>query len=392
VTIATNMAGRGTDITCGSASLADAVRHWIAHGLLPRTCSVEPDDDLWGVILSGWAERWAPDQVGAGMTPANLLLAINRQRAAGGLPALPEPSRFRTGVDVRALGGLCVIGSERHESRRIDRQLCGRSGRQGDPGMTRFVLALDDELVKRFVPELSARLARTPGTGALSGRDLAVAIREIARAQQRAEEFYSNQRKHLLGYDLVTNTQRQRIYTQRQALLDGSDVHATVTACFHQAVDHLVQDAAADDCRGLELARRIAANIVREYDGPHLDPSKIPVWQNGNACVAQIRPLIDQELAQRQAQVGESYPAFLRAVTLQSLDHHWMQHLNALDHVRHGIGLEGYAQQDPHLRYKQEAFKLYGQMQIAIAHGVARMALRHPQVESQMARIAGDSR
>ena len=121
------------------------------------------------------------------MTPASMLLATNRQRAVLGLPALPEPSHFRTGVDVRALGGLYVIGSERHESRRIDRQLCGRSGRQGDPGMTRFVLALEDDLLRRFVPELSARLARTPGQGALSGRDYGVAIRAITHAQQRAE-------------------------------------------------------------------------------------------------------------------------------------------------------------------------------------------------------------
>jgi preprotein translocase subunit SecA len=242
--------------------------------------------------------------------------------------------------------------------------------------------ALDDELLKRFVPDQGARLARTPGQGPLSGRDYEVAVREIARAQQRAEEYASGQRKHLLGFDLVTNSQRQRIYTQRQAILDGSDVHATVRQCFHQALDELVQDAAADDCRGPELARRIAAAVVREYGGPQLDPTRIPVWEDGNACVALIMPFIEQEIAQRHAQMGDAYQAFLRAVTLQSLDHHWMEYLNALDHVRHGIGLEGYAQQDPQLRYKQEAFRLFGQMQVAIAQSVARMAIRPPHVKA----------
>ena len=386
VTIATNMAGRGTDIVLGATSAEEAFKHWQAHDLMPKrlTPKDSPEQideatlDLWVKKFVGEAEA----EKMRGSPKEQLLKAINAKRKLSGFPPLPLPSTFHAGVDVRQLGGLRIVGTERHESRRIDNQLRGRSGRQGDPGSSRFYLSLDDDLMKRFAGPTMANLMRRMGLKDGIPIESPLVSRQVEKAQKKVEEFHYGIRKNLLEYDQVANSQRTVIYRQRHQILEGKDLEKMLLGLYRQAVDELVQKTAADGTRGNELAKRISDEVTKEFGLPTPAPETIPVKDGGDACLEMLVGVVTKALAERKAEMGEVYDHVLRFVLLDVIDRRWKDHLYSMDHLRHAIGLEGYAQKDPRMRYKEEGYRLFNTMNELINHEVARLFFRL-QVQAQ---------
>jgi preprotein translocase subunit SecA len=335
ITIATNMAGRGTDIVLG--------------GNIEKPTSAIRDDES--------------------------LDAAEKERRTAALKAEWQ----KVHDQVLAAGGLHIIGSERHESRRIDNQLRGRSGRQGDPGSSRFYLALDDPLLKIFAGErlntIMVRLKMPEGEAI----EHPLVSRSLESAQRKVEQRNFDIRKQLLEYDDVSNDQRKVIYQQRNELLDSDDISETITAMrqgqIHDTFRLYIPAESVEeqwDVGGLETA--LAAEL-------HL---KLPVaeWiktdpQLGDDDI--LKRLLDAGDAAYAEKTGNvdatAWSGFERNVMLQSLDTHWREHLSALDHLRQGIHLRGYAQKNPKQEYKREAFELFEGLLQTVRSEVSKLLL-----------------
>ena len=377
VTIATNMAGRGTDIVLGKAPFKKLLKHWINNSFAPKRMK-EDSAELDEAILDLWAKHFLGDE-GAekirGSQPAEILDAINKHRTKLGWFPLPLPSTLKEqDVDVRQLGGLRIIGTERHESRRIDNQLRGRSGRQGDPGSSRFYLSLDDDLMKRFAGPRMAGMMRSLGLRDGVPIEHRWVSKSVEKAQKRVEEYHYGIRKNLLEYDQVMNLQRTKIYDQRQSLLKGDDQEAFLRSQFNEAIDDFVQSMAEDGTRGQALAERLSeqftVNVGLEA------PTDIPVNRGGDACREALMVVVDKALSERKQDLGDSFPALCRFLILDTIDRRWKDHLYGMDHLRAAIGLEGYGQKDPKMRYKEEAFKLFVQMQGLVRQDLTKLFFR----------------
>ena len=322
ITIATNMAGRGTDI-----------------------------------VLGGNVEK--------------LIEAVEANEALDAGAKEAEIARLRTQwqadhEQVKALGGLRIIATERHESRRIDNQLRGRSGRQGDPGSSRFYLSLDDPLMRIFagdrVRSIMERLKMPDGEAIEAG----IVTRSIESAQRKVEARNFDMRKQLLEYDDVANDQRKVIYQQRNDIMDAASLQGQITSlregCFTDLTRQYVP------MESVEEQWEIAAleNVLR--DEWQLD---VPLRAEVSAATAiSDDDVLEKVVAAAHAAfnakletVGEeNFVQFERMVLLQSIDTHWRDHLSALDYLRQGIHLRGYAQKQPKQEYKREAFELFGQL------------------------------
>ncbi|WP_374690402.1 preprotein translocase subunit SecA [Accumulibacter sp.] len=333
ITIATNMAGRGTDIVLG--------------GSIEKQVSLVRDDEALGE-----AERAAQ------------IATIRAQ-----WQVLHD--------QVVAAGGLHIIGSERHESRRIDNQLRGRSGRQGDPGSSRFYLALDDSLLRIFAGErlkaIMERLKMPEGEPI----EHPLVSRSLESAQRKVEARNFDIRKQLLEYDDVANDQRKVIYSQRNELLETEDISETITA---------MREGVLHECFRLHVP---AETVEEQWDLPGLERALaadlqivLPVgeWARNEPNLRDediLRRIIDAAAtayAHKIELVGaEMFHQFERNVMLQSLDTHWREHLAALDHLRQGIHLRGYAQKNPKQEYKREAFELFQRMLDSVRADVTRL-------------------
>ena len=319
ITIATNMAGRGTDIVLGGN-----VQKRI-DGLM---VDENTDEAQKAVAVEALRKAWEADH-----------------------------------AKVIAAGGLKIIGTERHESRRIDNQLRGRAGRQGDPGESRFYLSLEDPLMKIFAGErlnaIMVRLKMPEGEAIEHG----MVTRSLESAQRKVEQRNFDIRKQLLEFDDVSNDQRKVIYQQRNELLETDDITETITAMrqgvIHDAFrDHVPPDSVEEqwDIAGLEAALEAEYQLtvpVSEWIAaePSLDD---------DAMAERVVAAADAQFAAKIAQVDPAaWHQFERNVMLQSLDNHWREHLAALDHLRQGIHLRGYAQKNPKQEYKREAFELF---------------------------------
>ncbi len=319
ITIATNMAGRGTDIVLG--------------GSIEKAVSVVKHDESLPA-----AEREA---------------TMARMREEWQKPH----------NQVLAAGGLHIIGSERHESRRIDNQLRGRSGRQGDAGSSRFYLSLDDPLLRIFAGERLRAIMDKLKMPEGEAIEHPLVTRSLESAQRKVEARNFDIRKQLLEYDDVANDQRKVIYQQRNELLETDDISETITAMRHAVIAeifraHVPADSVEEqwDMAGLERALasdlQIAAPVAEWFKNePTLSDAEI---------LARITEGADSAYQGKVDLVGaESFHQFERNVMLQSLDAHWREHLAALDHLRQGIHLRGYAQKNPKQEYKREAFELF---------------------------------
>ena len=390
VTIATNMAGRGTDIVLGRTDAATAFKHWQSHDLMPKKLKPDSNEsEIDNATLDLWAKRWMDEKEAEkirGQSPNARLAAINKARKLTGFHPLPLPSVFVKGVDVRQLGGLRIVGSERHDSRRIDNQLRGRSGRQGDPGSSRFYLSIEDDLMKRFAGPTMAGLMRRMGLKDGQSIESPLVSRQVEKAQRKVEEYHYGVRKNLLEYDQVANGQRTLIYRQRQAIIEGKDCDKTLVGLYRESLDTMIQASAADGTRGEELAKRISETFATDYGLPAPEAAKIPVKEGGEFCLKHLMPVIESGVAARKAELGEVFDHLLRFVMLETIDRRWKDHLYSMDHLRHAIGLEGYAQKDPRMRYKEEGYRQFAAMNLLIQQDIAKLFFRL-QVQQQ----AGDA-
>ena len=335
ITIATNMAGRGTDI-----------------------------------VLGGNVEK----EIGVIEADATLDEAAKRKQ----IDAL-RVQWNQEHEKVVALGGLRIIATERHESRRIDNQLRGRSGRQGDPGSSRFYLSLDDALMRIFagdrVRAIMDRLKMPEGEAIEAG----IVTRSIESAQRKVEARNFDIRKQLLEYDDVANDQRKVIYQQRNAILDAQDMSTQIASlregCFTDLVRQYVP----------------AESVEEQWDVAGLQKVLHEEWQLDvplQQTVEEASAIGDEDILEKVVtaahaayrakvdQVGAAnFTQFERMVLLQSIDTHWREHLSALDYLRQGIHLRGYAQKQPKQEYKREAFELFGQLLDSVKNEVTKILM-----------------
>ncbi len=268
------------------------------------------------------------------------------------------------GPGVVATGGLHIIGTERHESRRIDNQLRGRSGRQGDPGSSRFYLSLEDDLLRIFgsdrLKDLMGRMGMEDGQP-IEHRMVSNAIE---RAQKRVEAHNFDIRKHLLEYDNVMNKQREVIYTQRREILGGADLTTEIQNILQDLMDDLLDQYIDDKVLPEDWDLAGMAEAFRQRLGLHLDLSGL---DPETLTAAQVRHTVTEQVlaayeAQRRAIGEDVFPMLQQQIMLQMLDSHWKDHLLAMDHLRDGIGLRGYAQVDPLRAYQKEGYEMFENM------------------------------
>ncbi|WOI38487.1 preprotein translocase subunit SecA [Alteromonas sp. CI.11.F.A3] len=267
---------------------------------------------------------------------------------------------------VLASGGLHIIGTERHESRRIDNQLRGRSGRQGDPGSSRFYLSLDDALMRIFASEKMGNMMKRLGMEKGEAIEHPWVTRAIENAQRKVEGRNFDIRKQLLEYDDVANDQRKVIYEQRNELLDEGDISETIAVIREDVVSGVVDEYIPPqsleemwDVKGLE--ERLRADFAVDL------PIQTWLENDDKLYEEKLRERIHDEVVssykEKESVVGEQVlRQFEKAVMLQNLDSHWKEHLAAMDHLRQGIGLRSYAQKNPKQEYKRESFALFSQM------------------------------
>jgi len=342
VTIATNMAGRGTDIMLGGNCEA----------LFAARLA---EDKEKGVELSEDAE--------------NALYKQYQAQCAAEHKQVVE------------LGGLHIIGTERHESRRIDNQLRGRAGRQGDPGSTRFYISVEDDLMKRFSDNLG-RLMDKVGLDDSVPIDSALVSRSIETAQRRVEERNFDTRKTVLDYDDVMNVQRELIYSERRKALYEDDIHESVLSMMEATVNAVVNRYNHDskfteewDLAALlaDIAAYLPTNLPTEDELKELEPEEVPEF-----LYERILAFYDE----RREKMGPDMLGVLEhAVVLQVVDRNWMDHLDAMDQLRQGIGLRAIGHIDPLVAYKQEAFDMFETMVQDIQFEVTRMCLQAELVE-----------
>src|SRR5581483_327609 len=271
------------------------------------------------------------------------------------------------------LGGLHIIGTERHESRRIDNQLRGRSGRQGDPGPSRFYVSFEDDLMRRFAPEW------LPGMLAKLGMDEDMPIesgwvtRALENAQTKVEGHNFDTRKHVVEYDDVMNQHRDVIYTERTKVLEGADMRSNVFGMVEEELKELISThlpGRNEDAWDIELLLDEVRTIFP------LDPEITPESLLGRSAVEIEALILDEAEAiyeMREQQMGEEDMRLLeRLLVIQTIDRLWVEHLTAMDEMRQGIGLQAYGQQDPLVAYKREAHDMWGQLLTNIRQTIAR--------------------
>ncbi len=335
ITIATNMAGRGTDIVL-AGNVEKAIAEVEANEALDAAAKQKQIDAL--------RVQWTKDH-----------------------------------EEVKSLGGLRIIATERHESRRIDNQLRGRSGRQGDPGSSRFYLSLDDSLMRIFAGErvkaIMDRLKMPEGEAIEAG----IVTRSIESAQRKVEARNFDIRKQLLEYDDVSNDQRRVIYQQRNDILDATDLTAQIASLREGSFTDLVRQYVPEE------------SVEEQWDIAGLQRALLQEWlielplqdtvQQASAITDEeiLQQVIDAAHAAFQAKLDrvgiEQFTPFMRVVLLQNIDSHWREHLAALDYLRQGIHLRGYAQKQPKQEYKREAFELFGQLLDLVKNEVTRVLM-----------------
>ena len=335
ITIATNMAGRGTDIVLGGnvEKLVEAVE-----------ADESLDADAKAVEIARLRAQWAQDH-----------------------------------EKVKALGGLRIIATERHESRRIDNQLRGRSGRQGDPGSSRFYLSLDDTLMRIFagdrVRAIMERLKMPDGEAIEAG----IVTRSIESAQRKVEARNFDIRKQLLEYDDVANDQRKVIYQQRNDIMDAASLEGQIASlregCFTDLVRQYIPAESVEeqwDIAGLEKVLRDEWQIEISLHDEVQAASAI----TDEDLLEKVLAAANAAFADKVEKIGaENFTQFERIVLLQSIDSHWREHLSSLDYLRQGIHLRGYAQKQPKQEYKREAFELFGQLLDSVKNEVTKLLM-----------------
>jgi len=350
VTISTNMAGRGTDIVLGGS----------AEQLALDRCGGDRQHDHYARFLADFESRCAAER-GA----------------------------------VVAAGGLHILGTERHESRRIDNQLRGRSGRQGDPGSSQFYLSLEDDLLRIFGSERMQPWMERLGLQEGEAIESRMLTRQIENAQRKVEARNFDTRKHLLDYDNVMNLQRRTFYGKRREILAREDLHEEILEITESVLVDVLGDYWPEKSEpGPQQLAALAAALAAQF-GVTFHPEQPPFMEAGRlargkdelgrAVLSRLRDFLAQkrgdcdQLAEQHSEVG--YPSFARLereILLSVADRQWKDHLHAMDGLREGVSLRGYAQRDPKIEYQREGFGLFEQMNRRVDAEVAQLLFRLP--------------
>jgi preprotein translocase subunit SecA len=339
VTIATNMAGRGTDILLGGnpEQMAGELLHKKGTSVLDAS----------------------PEEYAAALREAEAICEADKEK-------------------VLAAGGLHILGTERHEARRIDNQLRGRAGRQGDPGSSRFYLSLEDDLMRRFANDRVQGLMRTLGFTDDTALESKMVSRTIENAQSRVEGYNFDARKHVVQYDDVINRQRETIYRERDRILRSSDLGPTVEAMLEDEIaalvaDHTAADHAADwNLEGLRTQLVSMVPSLTDADLRFLDEAR-----DSGDVIAKLNELVHDRYEARRTELGTERSGVLeRLVLLRVIDSLWVEHLTAVDDMRRGIGLRAYSQRDPLNEFKIEAYRMFDELKATIRHDVTHTIFR----------------
>ncbi len=359
VTIATNMAGRGTDIMLGGNAEFLAMNELRKRGT--------PEELL--QEANSYAETSDPEILAVRVAYERLLSQYKGEIA--------EEAR-----QVREAGGLYIIGTERHESRRIDNQLRGRSGRQGDPGESRFYLSLQDDLMRLFATDRVMGLMDTLGLDEDTPIDQKILSGAVENAQKSMESRNFRSRKNVLEYDDVMNTQREVIYAQRKKVLDGEDLRENILGMLRTYVDSTVTDA----LNGTDADEASFASVMAHFDGIFFPKGSFTAPEN-RSCQSLCDSIYDHAVAfyekKEAAYTPERMRELERIVMLRVVDEYWMDNIDAMDDLKQGIGLRAYAQHDPVVAFKQEGYEMFQAMITAIREETVRRVFTARIVTSQ---------
>jgi preprotein translocase subunit SecA len=339
VTIATNMAGRGTDIILGGnpEMLAAELLHKRGTNVLEAT----------------------PEQYQSALEEAQRLCAEDRER-------------------VIAAGGLHIIGTERHEARRIDNQLRGRSGRQGDSGSSRVYLSHEDDQLRRVPSERVSAIMGRLGFDDETALESGMVSRTIESAQSRVEGYNFDTRKHVVEYDDVINRQRETIYHERERILRSLDLAPTLLTMLTDELQSLVAAATSSEFAGEWNRDGLKAQLTVMQ--PTLTPAQLrPVDELNDPAQleAALAELLEEHYERKREEVGEDGMRVLeRLVLLRVIDSLWVEHLTAVDDMRRGIGLRAYSQRDPLNEFKVEAYRMFDELKTTIRHDVTHTIFR----------------
>ena len=378
VTVATNMAGRGTDIMLGGnaeyLAKADLRKSGMSDGLIAEA--------------TGYAE-----------TDDQEILNARQQYAQAEAKYKDE---IRAEADkVREVGGLFILGTERHESRRIDNQLRGRAGRQGDPGESRFYLSLEDDIMRLFGSERVMGMMEKLGVDEDTPIEQKMLTNAIENAQRQVESRNFQTRKNVLQYDDVMNTQRKVIYEERRKVLDGEDLHEAIQAMLHNTVENAIQGHIGEQ-------NHMSAEDFREatavFHTMFLHPGELALTDEElqQYTTEQLVELVEgkakEVYAARENEFGEQLMRELeRVLMLRVVDEYWMDQIDAMNDLKQGIGLRAYAQTDPVVAYKKEGYEMFEQMIAAIQEEPLRrlflVRLRQNQEvrRERVAKVTGES-
>ena len=355
VTIATNMAGRGTDIMLGGNAeymAKSALRH------------------------DGLSEEMILEATGFGETDDQDIIAARAKYKEYYDNFKLEIAPFAEAV--RQSGGLCIIGTERHDSRRIDNQLRGRAGRQGDPGSTKFYISLEDDLMRLYGGERISALMGTMNVDENMPIESGMLSKTIETAQKRKEGINFASRKNVLEYDDVMNKQRELIYKQRNQVLDGESLKETILKMIDDTVDIYV----GIYLNGEEREEWDINGLRKYFNGWITDASDLQfttekLWQTEPSEIADmLKNKARQKYQEREAEFGENVMREIeRVVLLRCVDTNWMDHIDAMDQLRQGIGLRGYGQHNPVVEYRNESYDMFSAMTDSIREQTAKLAL-----------------
>jgi preprotein translocase subunit SecA len=365
VTVATNMAGRGVDILLGGNPELLARQQVLAEGV---DASVMVDE----FALPAPLEQLHEDFQNARRTALaryDELLPIHKQQCA------------EEGAKIRELGGLYVLGTERHDSRRIDNQLRGRSGRQGDPGASRFYLSLDDELMRLFATgALSWVMGRAlPDDEAIEAK---MVTKAIERAQSTVEQRNGEIRKNVLKYDEVMNEQRKVIYMRRDQILSGADLKSAAMEYLAEAVDSLIETYCVSEASD-EWDLEGLAQELRTYWPATITEAQIEQCVSTDAVYDLVMADANRHYEQREGELGsDTLRQIERQVMLSIIDQRWREHLEEMDYLQEGINLRAMGQKDPLTEWQREGFEMFGEMMVGIAQDFVRYVM-HVQVVNE---------
>ena len=350
VTIATNMAGRGTDIMLGGNSeyLAkqEMKRNKVSDELIEQANTFYETDDQ--EILN------AREQFKKLVKKFDEEIKEEKEK-------------------VIAAGGLKIIGTERHESRRIDNQLRGRSGRQGDPGESKFYIGLDDDLMKIFGGDMITKVYNTMGMDENIPIENGMISNAVENAQKKVEGRNFSIRKNVLKYDDVMNAQREIIYKQRRQVLDGENINQSILNMINSLAEEVVLTyfAGEDDVNVEALSTEIRNTFGIEMKDWLKDNSKY-----SNEVVTKLQELAQEKYAEKEKEVGsEQLRELERVAMLKVVDQKWMDHIDAMDELKNGIGLRAYGQQDPVVKYRLEGMDMFDEMVFSIKHDVVKILM-----------------